>query len=75
MLKKSPKLYDKHDGCSWGRSPNSKIYGWSHRAVAGFKVGDKVTLDTGGNWKKEVWTIKTEIDAERMAKEFARSVS
>ncbi len=29
----------KHDG---------KWYGWSHRAVYGFKVGDKVTGDSGG---------------------------
>ena len=75
MLKKSPKLYAKHDDCSWGRSPSGEVWGWSHRAVAGFKIGKKITLDTGGNWKKEVWTIKTEVEAERMAKEFARSVS
>jgi len=41
-VKKSPKLYEKHDDCS-------EVWGWSHRAVAGFKIGDKVTLDTGGN--------------------------
>jgi len=75
MLKKSPKLYDKYNNYSWGWSPNGKCYGWSHRAMFGFKVGDKIKIDTIGNWKKEVWTIKTEVDAERMAKEFARDVS
>lgn len=75
MLKKSPKLYEKHDDCSWGWAPNGKCYGWSHRAMYGFGVGDNIRKDTIGNWKKEEWVIKTEVDAERMAKEFARNVS
>lgn len=75
VLKKSPIKYNKYNDVSWGWSPNGKCYGWSHRAMYGFKVGDKIKEDTIGNWKKKEWTIKTEEDAERMAKEFAREVS
>ncbi len=32
----------------YGKSANGKWYGWSHRAVYGFKVGDKVTGDSLG---------------------------
>jgi len=34
---------------SVGRSPNSSWYGWSHRAVGSFKVGDIVKPGTIGN--------------------------
>ena len=32
---------------SHGRAANGKWYGWSHRAVYGFKTGDKVEGDSG----------------------------
>jgi len=32
----------------YGKSANGKWYGWSHRAVYGFKAGDKVTGDSLG---------------------------
>lgn len=32
-----------HSVCSIGYSPkNKKFYGWSHRAVGGFGIGDKI---------------------------------
>ena len=31
-----------------GKAANGKWYGWSHRAVYGFKSGDEVTGDSGG---------------------------
>lgn len=31
-----------------GKATDGKWYGWSHRAVYGFKAGDKVTGDSGG---------------------------
>ena len=75
-LKKSPNLYDKHNDISWGWSPNGKCYGWSHRAVYGFNVGFKITKNTCGNTKKgQEWIIKTEKEAEMMAKLFAKDVS
>src|SRR6056297_2124572 len=70
-LKKYPKLYNKLDDYSWGWSPNGKCYGWSHRAIHGFKIGDKIKPDTSGNWKQKEWTIKKEWEVERLAKEFA----
>ena len=33
---------------NYGKAPNGKWYGWSHRAVYGFKAGDKVTGDNSG---------------------------
>jgi len=33
---------------SYGKAANGKYYGWSHRAVYGFKAGDKVEGDSGG---------------------------
>ena len=75
MLNKDPKLYHKYDDVSWGWSPNEKVFGWSHRAVHGFGIGDKIKKDTIGNWKEKDWIIKTKEEAERMAKEFARDVA
>ena len=75
-LKKSPKLYNKLDNMSWGWSPNGSCYGWSHRAVGEFKIGKEIKPDTIGNPKhNESWTIKTNEEAEMMAKLFASDVS
>lgn len=60
---------------SWGWSPNGKCYGWSHRAVYGFKVGDLVKSDAMGNVTGKEYVIKTREQAEEAAKNFARSVS
>ena len=58
-----------------GWSPNGKCYGYSHRAVHGFKIGDKITSDTGGNEGGKEFVLKTREQVEEMAKKFARSVS
>lgn len=63
----------------WGWSKNGKCYGWSHRAVYGFKAGDKVTAkDYIGRdiiKKDPPFTIKNDREAEEMAKAFAEDVS
>jgi hypothetical protein len=75
-LVKSPKLYDKLNDVSWGWSSNGKCYGWSHRAIAGFKVGQTVPKDTSGNpTPGKEWVIKTKEQAEKMAKLFAQNIS
>lgn len=74
-LKKSPNLYPKLNNVSWGWGSDGRCYGWSHRVIHGFGIGDKIKKDTIGNWKNEPWEISSDKDAERMAKEFARGVS
>ena len=54
---------------------DGKYYGWSHRAIAGFAVGDKVTTDTGGNETGKEYTIKDEEQAKQTAINFAKDVS
>ena len=58
----------------FGKSENGKWYGWSHRAVYGFKPGDKVTKNTCGSGGKE-YTIKTDDQARQTAINFAKDVS
>ncbi len=49
LLIKSQKRDPKHSAYSFGKSDaDGKWYGWSHRAVAGFGAGDKVTGDDSG---------------------------
>jgi hypothetical protein len=47
----------KHDVCSIGYSEkDGKYYGWSHRAICGFKIGDKVKrgdLTSSSGWTDE----------------------
>lgn len=74
LLKKSPNIYCKYNNTSWGWSPNGKCYGWSHRAIHGFKKGDKIQPSTIGSGGKS-FTLKTNNDVERMAKQFTREVS
>ncbi len=38
----------KHGKLGFGKAANGKWYGWSHRAVYGFKAGDKVENDSLG---------------------------
>jgi len=70
--KRSPKTAT----VSFGKSTNGKWYGWSHRAVHGFGVGDKVgpNADIVNNTGKE-YTIDTEAQAKDHAIRFARSVA
>lgn len=82
----------KSPGKNWGWSKNGKCYGWSHRAIYCFKVGDEIK---GGNLCKKVtypklsdgsldfdngkhepdFIIKTNKQAEEVAKTFAENVS
>jgi hypothetical protein len=60
---------------SFGKAEaDGKWYGWSHRAIAGFGVGDVVKADTCGNTKGE-YTIKTDDQAKETAINFANDVS
>lgn len=61
---------------SWGMAPDGTFYGWSHRALGSFKIGQKITDDTIGNIKgNESWTIKTKEEALKSAISFAKDVS
>lgn len=61
-------------GNSVGKSSNGKWYGWSHRAMYGFGIGDKVKKgDCAYNGKE--YTIKTDAQAKQTAIDFADSVS
>jgi hypothetical protein len=63
-----------------GTDDKGKWWGWSHRAIAGFKAGDKLPKDftCDGEYGSEDlrgYTIKDEDDAKRVAAAFAASVS
>lgn len=64
-------------GNSLGQGANSKWYGWSHRAIHGFFVGEKVKKGTIGHntSRGEEYIIKDDKDAKDHAKRFAREVS
>jgi hypothetical protein len=63
--------------CSIGYSvKDGKWYGWSHRAIYGFRVGS--TCKKGNchyTPEKGAWTAKTMADAKQMAIDFANGVS
>ncbi len=67
--------------CSIGfSSKDGKWYGWSHRAIFGFKIGSTCrkgnchyrSRKDGG---RGYWVAKTVADARQMANDFAESVS
>ncbi len=62
--------------CSIGYAPTEgKIYGWSHRAIYGFKIGDTVKKgDVTSEYLSVGFTAKNEKDVLKMAKSFARGV-
>lgn len=60
---------------SFGKSTNGKWYGWSHRAIYGFKVGDTIKTTDCGNVDQEEYTIKTDDQARQAAIDFAEDVS
>lgn len=66
-----------HSVCSIGKSDkDGKWYGWSHRALYGFQIGDKIKKgDCGFDPEVGEYTIKTEEEAKQAAKNFAESVS
>ncbi len=63
--------------CSIGYIPKEKKWaGWSHRAIATFKIGDKVKKgDCGYTREKGQWTAKNMEDVKEMAWDFAQGVS
>ena len=60
-----------------GYSPKeSKWYGWSHRAIYGFKIGSTCKEgDCHYTPEKGEWTAKTMDDAKQMAIDFNEGVS
>lgn len=54
---------------------DQKYYGWSHRAIFGFGIGDKLYEERFENKKNKQKIIKTLGDAKKSAINFARSVS
>lgn len=54
---------------------DGKYYGWSHRAIAGFKVGDVIKPEYSGNNTGKEYTIKTDDQAKDAAIAFAKEVS
>lgn len=57
-----------------GKAANGKYYGYSHRAVAGFTVGDMVKKGDVV-YKDKEFTIETDAQAQEMAKLFRDEVS
>jgi hypothetical protein len=70
-----------HYVCSIGFNlVNQKWYGWSHRAICGFGIGDKIFEENFGNdqtpfIKHGRKVIKTLADAKQAAINFAKYVS
>lgn len=62
---------------SYGKSANGKWYGYSHRAVYGFKSGDKVEGDSLGKARTSDpdFTIKDDDHAKQVAIQFSKNVS
>ena len=54
---------------------DGKYYGWSHRAISGFGVGDIVKPDTIGNGTGKEYEIKTDDEAKAAAIAFAKEVA
>lgn len=87
-----PETYDENKVCSIGKSTkDGKWYGWSHRAIYGFKIGDKIKKGdccASSGWTDEYlkthpdpfilkvgFKAKTEEDCKKMAMAFSSSVS
>lgn len=83
MLKKgiteqlqSSRPEDPRTACIGFNPELQKWYGWSHRAVYGFGIGQTVKKgDCGYKEIKGEWTAETLDDAKQMAIDFAHSVS
>jgi len=88
----TPEIYNNNNVCSIGKSyKDGKWYGWSHRAMYGFQIGDRVKEGdccASSGWTDEYlkthpdpfvlpvgFEAKTEDDCKRMAMAFASSVS
>lgn len=67
---------DHKAGCFVGKAESTGEWmGWSHRAIAGFKVGDTVKADTCGNETGKEYVIKTDDQARQTAINFAKDVA
>ena len=75
------KVKPEHCVCSIGFNPEQqKWYGWSHRSIVGFGIGDRIFEENYGNddtlfIKHGRKTIKTLVDAKQAACNFAEFVS
>jgi hypothetical protein len=68
LLIKGEKTHPDHSVASIGKSEaDGKWYGWSHRAVYGFKAGDKVTGDSIGKKVEYPKYTQSDIDAAKSA--------
>lgn len=77
----SPEKTESHNSVpTFGKSEaDGRWYGWSHRAIASFKEGDKVVAKDyiGRDYikKEPPFTIKSDEEAREMAIAFAREVA
>ncbi len=75
LMIKGEKRTDTSQVNTYGKSQaDGKWYGWSHRAVNGFAIGDVVKPTDAGSNDKE-YTIKTDDQARQAAIDFAAEVS
>lgn len=80
-ITKFSKTNPRHSVCSIGLDGKNGIwYGWSHRAIAGFKIGDKIFEEDFGNGDTKFTqhgskTIKNLNDAKQAAINFAKYIS
>lgn len=73
---KGEKIHSSNSVESFGKAEaDGKWYGFSHRAIYGFGVGDKVSADASGNETGNEYTIKTDDEARQAAINFAKDVS
>lgn len=73
---KSQKVSPENKVNTWGWSSNGKCYGWSHRAMHGFSIGEEIKPTTCGfEGLKKPFKIKDRAQCEEVAKRFARSIS
>ena len=70
---KAEKRDPSHSVATFGKGQDGKWYGWSHRAIGSFSVGDVVKPNVLDNEKE--FTIKTDDEARQAAIDYAESVS
>jgi hypothetical protein len=74
LMIKGEKRTDTSNSNTYGKSDaDGKWYGWSHRAMYGFGIGDTVKPTDAGSDKE--YTIKTDDQARQAAIDFAEEVS
>lgn len=60
---------------TYGWAANGKCYGWSHRAIHGFSVGEEITNKVCGfEDLKKPFKIKNKEQCEEIAQKFAEAV-